>query len=63
MYDNANVVEEITADGVNKYFRGLEIIKNGDNIYYLYNGQGDVSILCDGNGNVAASYLLSIFYK
>ena len=61
VYDNANVVEEITADGVNKYFRGLEIIKNGDNIYYLYNGQGDVSILCDGNGNVAASYLFDAY--
>ena len=61
VYDNANVVEEITADGVNKYFRGLEIIKNGDNIYYLYNGQGDVSILCDGNGNIAASYVFDAY--
>ena len=56
VYDNANVIEEITADGVNKYFRGLEIIKNGDDIYYFYNGQGDVSRLADDDGNVIASY-------
>ena len=61
VYDNANVIEEITADGVNKYFRGLEIIKNGDNIYYFYNGQGDVSILADTAGNTAASYIFDAY--
>ncbi len=61
VYDNANVIEEITADGVNKYFRGLEIIKNGDNIYYFYNGQGDVSILAGNDGNTVASYIFDAY--
>jgi len=56
VYDNANVIEEITADGTNKYYRGIEIIKNYDGLYYLYNGQGDVSLLVDGSGNTAANY-------
>ena len=61
VYDNANVIEEIAAEGVNKYFRGLEIIKNSDNIYYFYNGQGDVSILADNAGNTAASYIFDAY--
>ena len=61
VYDNANVVEEITADGVNKYFRGLEIIKNGDDVYYIYNGQGDVSVLADNAGNTVASYVFDAY--
>lgn len=56
VYDNANVVEEITADGTNKYYRGIEIIKNDDNLYYLYNGQGDVSLLIDNAGTTVADY-------
>ena len=56
IYDNANVVEEITADGTNKYYRGIEIVKNDDGLYYLYNGQGDVSILIDSSGVTIANY-------
>lgn len=56
VYDVANVIEEITADGSNKYYRGIEIVKNDDGLYYLYNGQGDVSILIDGSGNTIANY-------
>ncbi len=56
VYDNANVIEEITADGTNKYYIGIEIIKNNNDIYYLYNGQGDVSILIDGSGITIANY-------
>ena len=56
VYDNANVIEEITADGTNKYYKGIEIIKNNNDIYYLYNGQGDVSILIDGSGITIANY-------
>ena len=61
VYDNANIVEEITADEVNKYFRGLEIIKNDEEMYYFYNGQGDVSILEDNAGNTAASYIFDAY--
>lgn len=61
VYDNANVTLEITTDGVNKYFRGLEIIKNGDDIYYFYNGQGDVSILAGNDGNTVASYIFDAY--
>ena len=61
VYDNANIVEEITADEVNKYFRGLEIIKNDGETYYFYNGQGDVSMLADNAGNTAASYIFDAY--
>ena len=56
VYDNSNIVEEITSDGANKYYRGFEIIKNGDNLYYIYNGQGDVTILTDNAGTTVADY-------
>lgn len=61
VYDNANVIAEITSDGINKYFRGLEIIKNDNSVYYLYNGQGDVSILSDSAGNTVASYIFDAY--
>jgi len=61
VYDGANIVEEITAGGVNKYYRGIEIIKNDDNVYYLYNGQGDVAILTDNAGNTVASYIFDAY--
>ena len=61
VYDNANIVEEITADEVNKYFRGLEIIKNDEEMYYFYNGQGDVSMLADNAGNTATSYIFDAY--
>ncbi|MDD6214127.1 MAG: RHS repeat-associated core domain-containing protein [Firmicutes bacterium] len=48
-------------DGVNKYFRGFEIIKNDDDIYYFYNGQGDVSVLTDNAGNTVASYIFDAY--
>lgn len=56
VYDNSNIVEEITSDGTNKYYRGYEIIKNDDNLYYIYNGQGDVAILTDNAGTTVADY-------
>jgi len=61
VYDNANVVEEITADGTNKYYRGIEIIKNDDNLYYLYNGQGDVSLLINNAGTTVADYAFDAY--
>ena len=61
VYDNANVVEEITADGTNKYYRGIEIIKNNNDSYYLYNGQGDVAILIDANGTSVADYVFDAY--
>jgi len=61
VYDGANIVEEITANGVNKYYRGIEIIKNDDNVYYLYNGQGDVAILTDSAGNIVANYIFDAY--
>ncbi len=56
VYDNSNIVEEITQDGANQYYRGFEIIKNDDNLYYIYNGQGDVTILTDSTGTTIADY-------
>lgn len=61
VYDNANVIEEITADGINKYYRGIEIIKNDGGLYYLYNGQGDVKFLIDNTGAVAANYTFDAY--
>ena len=61
VYDNANVIAEITSDRINKYFRGFEIIKNDNSVYYLYNGQGDVSILSDSAGNTVASYIFDAY--
>ena len=61
VYDNANVIEEITTDDTNEYYRGLEIIKNDDGLYYLYNGQGDVSALPDSNGTIVADYIFDAY--
>ena len=61
VYDNGNVVEEITENGTNKYYRGLEIIKNNDNLYYLYNGQGDVAFLTNQNGEIIANYTFDAY--
>lgn len=60
-YDNGNVIEEITTDGTNKYYRGIEIVKNDDNLYYLYNGQGDVSALTDTTGTIVADYTFDAY--
>ncbi len=61
VYDNANVVEEITADGTNKYYRGIEIVKNDDGLYYLHNGQGDVAFLIDAAGASVADYVFDAY--
>ena len=56
VYDNANIIEEICGSDVNKYYRGIGIVKNSDNLYYLYDGLGDVVMLFNSGGPVAASY-------
>ncbi len=61
VYDNSNVVAEITADGINKCLRGVELIKNGDGMHYIINGQGDVSMLLNSDGNVVASYAFDAY--
>ena len=61
VYDGANIVEEVTEDGATKYYRGLEIIKNSDGLFYIYNGQGDVAILEDANGETVASYIFDAY--
>ena len=48
VYDNSNVVAEITADGINKYLRGVELIKTDDGMNYIINGMGDVAALLYG---------------
>lgn len=59
----ANVIEEITADGAKKYYRGIEIVKNNNGLYYLYNGQGDVSLLTDNYGRTVANYSFDAYGK
>ena len=56
VYDNASIIEEICGTDVNKYYRGIGIVKNSDNLYYLYDGLGDVVMLFNSGGPVAASY-------
>lgn len=60
-YDNGDVIEEITANSTNKYYRGIEIIKNNNNLYYLYNGQGDVALLIDDVGATVSDYLFDAY--
>ena len=61
VYDNANIIEEIVGADTNKYYRGIGIIKNGDGLYYLYNGQGDVAMLTNADGEVVASYTFDAY--
>ena len=56
VYDAANIIEEITSNGTNKYYRGIEIIKNDNGVYYIYNGQGDISLLADNYKRIVANY-------
>ena len=61
VYDNANIIEELCGNDTNKYYRGIGIIKNGDGLYYLYNGQGDVAMLTNADGAVVASYTFDAY--
>ena len=61
VYDNANIIEELCGNDTNKYYRGIGIIKNGDGLYYLYNGQGDVAMLTNAEGTVVASYTFDAY--
>ncbi len=60
VYDGANIIEEVTPTDTKKYYRGIEIVKNDDNLYYIYNGQGDVAILSNAEG-IAASYTFDAY--
>ena len=46
---------------MNKYLRGVELIKTGDGVYYVINGQGDVSMLLNSDGNAVASYAFDAY--
>lgn len=46
---------------MNKYLRGVELIKNGDGMHYIINGQGDVSMLLNSDGNAVASYAFDAY--
>ena len=61
VYDNANIIEEITPEGATRYYRGLEIIRNDKVVCYYYNGQGDVAFLKDRRGNVLADYTFDAY--
>lgn len=61
VYDGGNIILENTGDNVVKYLRGFEIIRNSGNIYYTYNGQGDVAILKNAAGAVVADYTFDAF--
>lgn len=46
---------------MNKYLRGVELIKNDDGMHYIINGQGDVSMLLNSDGNAVASYAFDAY--
>ena len=46
---------------MNKYLRGVELIKNGDGMNYIINGMGDVAALLDSEGEIAASYVFDAY--
>ncbi len=45
----------------NRYVRGINLIKNQYNQYYLFNAHGDVVQLTDSNGNVIRNYNYDAF--
>ncbi len=51
--DGANVVADVTAEGIAKYNRGRELIsmeQNGQKGYYVFNGHGDVVQMRSASG-------------
>ncbi len=60
VYDDANIIEEVTPTDTKKYYRGIEIVKNDDNLYYIYSGQGDVAILTNAE-DIVASYTFDAY--
>jgi len=56
IYDGVNIISEINGANTINYLRGYEIIKNSDNISYIHNRQGDVSILKNASGVIVANY-------
>ncbi len=67
--DGANVVADVTAEGIAKYNRGRELIsmeQNGQKGYYVFNGHGDVVQMRNASGeqvyqNVYDAFGMEIF--
>ena len=51
-YDNGNIIEEITEDKTNKYYRGIHLIKDSGNNYYVYDDHGNIVGIVTGDGRV-----------
>ena len=63
LWDGANIVEELDNDNNIKdvYIRGIGLIKNGQNQWFLFNARGDVVALTDSTGNVVREYRYDAF--
>ena len=63
LWDGANIVAELDNDNNIKdvYIRGIGLIKNGQNQWFLFNARGDVVALTDEVGNVVREYRYDAF--
>ena len=58
VWDGQNIAIELDGDGdvIDRYIRGINLIKSDAHGYYLYNAHGDVVQLTDGAGDVTKTY-------
>lgn len=66
LYEGDKVILEVDGDNIEKArsVYGNKLISriiNGENLYYLYNGHGDVTKLVNGEGKEVASYYYDAF--
>lgn len=62
IWDGTNIALELIAGArINRYIRGINLIRSDRNGYYLYNAHGDVIQLADSVGNIIKSYTYDAF--
>jgi RHS repeat-associated protein len=63
VWDGGYIIAEMNGSNavISRYVRGINLIKNDVNIYYLHNGHGDIVQLIDNNGNSIMSYQYDSF--
>jgi len=63
LWDGANIVAELDNDNeiLDTYIRGIGLIKNGQDQWFLFNARGDVVALTDEVGNVVREYRYDAF--
>ena len=63
VWAGTNIVADVDAEGnlIGNYFRGIGLIKNQDDEYFVFNARGDVVQLVDGSGTITQSYIFDAF--